>query len=815
MPKWIKIVLGLTITAIVVFAAGGYFLHRMLLESLPEYSGVFGGNRLKNDVEIYFDSLAVPYIIASAEEDAAYALGYLHARERMFQMDIARRAGEGRLSEVFGTQTVPFDKMFRTVGISKTAAENLKAANPATKKLLNAYSNGVNYYLLSERNNLPIEFSILGYEPYEWTPIHSLIVVRMIAWELNISWWTDIAFANLVQKVGEKKAMELLPDYPENAPTIIPPELKNYPKLRASLIEVDREFRKFLGFNGTHIGSNSWVVNGDKSVSGKPVIANDPHHAFQAPGKWYAAVIRADSWNVEGVTLPGVPAVTIGKNANISWGLTNIMADDTDFYIEQIDSSGSNYKLNGQWKKLIQVKDTIKVKDGADEVLEILYTHRGPIVSGVHLYKELYANGYDKNLYISMRWSGNDASDEFFAFYSLNKASNWSEFRNAVKQFSVPAQNFIYADKSGNTGYSFGGRLPVRQNVNPTFIYDGTTDKFDWKGFVPFDELPVLYNPQQNFIASANNKTVKDFKYHITNLWEPSSRIERITELLNGKGKHSVNDFQKYQLDLVSPYAKEITNYLLDAFKGIKITDKNLNNALRLFDTWDYKLDAYSQTASIYAVFLNKLLKNIFLDDLGYDLYNEFCFVPNVPYRTLLKLLKKERSMLFDNIKTDRVETKNEIIRESLVDALTELENRFGTDLLKWQWGNLHRVRFKHFFSGENQFVDNIINIGPFGIGGDGTTLFNTEYMFSSYNGNLKSLRQEPYENTLGPSMRFIHDFNEPEKFYLVLTTGQSGQPLSPHYKNWTEYWLTGDYVVIHTDRNSIEQLKDKIVLTR
>jgi penicillin amidase len=815
MPKWIKIVLGITITVLLIVAAGGYFLHQMLLESLPEYSGVFGGNRLKNDVEIYFDSLVVPYIIASTEEDAAYALGYLHARERLFQMDIARRAGEGRLSEVFGTRTIPFDKMFRTVGISKTATENFKVANLITKKLLNAYSNGVNYYLKSERNNLPIEFSILGYEPYEWTPMHSLIIVRMIAWELNISWWTDIAFANLIQKVGEKKAMELLPDYPENAPTIIPPELKNYPKLRVSFIEVDREFRKFLGSNGTHIGSNSWVINGNKSVSGKPVIANDPHLAFQAPGKWYAAVIRADNWNVEGVTLPGVPAVTIGKNENISWGLTNVMADDADFYIEQIDSSGNNYKINGQWKKLTKVKDTIKVKDGADELLEILYTHRGPVVSGIHLYKELYSKGYEKSLNISMRWSGNDISDEYFAFYSLNKASNWGEFRNAVKHFSVPAQNFVYADIEGNTGYSFGGKLPIRQTVNPTFIYDGTTDKYDWKGFAPFEELPVLYNPQQDFIASANNKTVKDFKYHITNLWEPSSRIERITELLNRKEKHSVSDFQTYQLDLVSPYAKEITGYILDAFKGIKVTDMNLKNALLLFDGWDYKLDAYSQTTSIYAVFLDKLLKNIFLDDLGYDLYNEFCFVPNVPYRTLLKLLKKDRSFLFDNIKTEKVETKNEIIRESLVDALTELENRFGTDLLKWQWGNLHRVRFKHFFSGTNKFVDNIINIGPFGIGGDGTTLFNTEYMFSSYNGDLKSLRQEPYENTLGPSMRFIYDFNEPEKFYLVLTTGQSGQPLSPHYKNWTEYWLKGEYIVIHTDRNSIEKLKDKIVLTR
>jgi len=815
MKTWIKVLLGSIVSLIIILLIAGYFFRQMLYGSLPEYQGEYQSAKIKSNVEIYFDSLAVPYIQTDNEESAAFALGFLHARERMFQMDLIRRAGEGRLSEVFGSKTVPFDKMFLTVGIKQTAEKMLEAAHPETKKMLTAYAEGVNYFINKFRNKLPIEFDILKYEPYEWKPVHSLMVVRLMAWELNMSWWTDIIFTKLVQQLGEEKAKLILPDFPENAPTIIPAALSNEPEITMSFIDVNRAYKEFTGFTGTHIGSNNWVVNKEKSQSGKSIIANDPHLAFTAPCKWYAAVIHAGDYHVEGVTLPGVPSVVIGKNQNISWVLTNVMADDADFYFEKLDAAGKKYFCDNLWQDLKIRKEKIRVKDGTDIFFEVKETHRGPIISNIHSFNLMYPNSFDKNLNISMRWTGNDISDEYFAFYSVNKASDWNSFKQAVSNFTVPGQNFVYADVKGNIGYLCAAKLPIRATNSPTFVFDGTTSANDWKGFVPFDEMPMLFNPPQNYIASANNKTIKNFPHHISNLWEPSSRIERITELLTAKAKHSSEDFQQYQTDFISPYAKHIIKYILQAFGNIKVTDKNLNETLTLLKKWDGKFDAFYQAPAIYAVFLTHFLKNTFEDDLGFNLFNEFLFVPNVPYRVVQKILEENTSTLFDDKNTAKIESRDDMIRKSLADALTELETKLGSDINQWQWGKLHTLTFKHFFNGENKFVDGMVNIGPFGIGGDGTTLFNTEYTFNHYGGSERAFQHKEYENHLGPSMRYIFDFANPDEFYLTLPTGQSGHPLSKHYQDQTQMWLRGKYVKIKTDQASISSLKNKIILVK
>ena len=432
------------------------------------------------------------------------------------------------------------------------------------------------FILKKRKTNYPVEFDVLGYQPEEWKPEHSIIVIRMMAWELNLGWWTDLTFTELVQKLGEEKVKEILPGYPENAPTIIPADIKKFAQINSNFIETDKAFRKFIGMTGTHLGSNNWVVNSQMSASGKPIIANDPHLAYRAPGIWYAAVIKSPTWNAAGVTLPGVPGIVIGKNENISWTLTQIMTDETDFYFETLDSSRTKYLLDGKWKDLIVIEDTIKTRDGIREPIEIKYTHRGPIISNIHPYNFIFNK--DESTYppISMRWLGNEFSDEMDAFLKINKAKNWNEFKSAVEKFNIPGQNFVYADSEGNIGYVFGGALPIRPNNATTFVFDGSTSKNDWKGFVPRNELPYLFNPSTNYIATANNKVIKDFKYHITNLWEPSSRIERITELLQSKSKHSVEDYMNYQEDIFSPYAKSIVPYILFAFQDVEVKDENL-----------------------------------------------------------------------------------------------------------------------------------------------------------------------------------------------------------------------------------------------
>jgi penicillin amidase len=309
--------------------------------------------------------------------------------------------------------------------------------------------------------------------------------------------------------------------------------------------------------------------------------------------------------------------------------------------------------------------------------------------------------------------------------------------------------------------------------------------------------MPKLYNPPQNFIASANNKTIRNYKYHISNIWEPPSRIERIDEFLTSKEKFSEDDFTKLQNDFISHYAMDITPYILKAFRNVKVEDENLKTALELLEKWNFEMDARSQTPTIYNVFLVELLKNIFVDEMGEELFNEYSFLTNMPYRTLVELFEKGYSSWFDDVSTEEVETKDDIIRLSLVDALEFLEDKFGKNLALWQWGELHQVIFRHFFTDVNPVVDELVNIGPFAIGGDGTTVFNTEYSLS-----------EPYENKLGPSMRFIYDFSKPDEFMYVLPTGQSGHIMSNHYSDMTSKWLTGKYIKIKTDMNSIQKSK-------
>ncbi len=806
MKTWVKTTLTIAISISVIIIVGGVIFYNMLESALPEYKGEIKIKGIDNNIKIYRDSLAVPYIIAKTENDAAFALGYVHAQERLFSMDIARRAGAGKLSEIFGKEAIPFDKMFLTVGIKRNILKNYLKYSNNDIKLLKAYSRGVNFYIKNADGNLPVEFSVLGYEPEKWKPIHSLIIMRMMAWELNIGWWTDFAYTELVQKVGAAKAKEILPDYPKDAPVIIPKGVADLPTINNSFVKVEKQFRRFLGLRGTHIGSNSWVVDGSMSASGKPVIANDTHLAFSAPDKWFTAVIKAGNWDAAGFTLPGIPGIVIGKNKSIAWTMTNVMADDADFYSEKIDSSGKKYFYDGKWYDLKIVKDTIKVKNSTPVINVTKITRNGPLISEIHPFTFLYKNEKTTFPPISMHWLGNEFSDELNAIYNVNKAKNFNQFKKALNDFGVPGQNFIYGDRKGNIGYVFGADLPIRKYYDASFIIDGTNSKYNWKGILSRNKIPYLLNPKSHFIASANNKTLKNFKYYISNLWEPSSRIDRITQLLKSKKKHSINDFKKYQMDFISPYAKGITAHLLSAFNNIKIVDDNLNKTLSLFKQWNYKFDKYSQTPLIYAAFFKYLIINIFEDEMGEELLNDFVFVANVPYRSIQQILNEKENSWYDNINTPQVETKNYIIRKSLTDALDYLENKLGKKIENWQWGNLHQVTFKHMFSGNLKMLDELINIGPFEIGGDGTTIFNTEYSFAKSIEKYPRFRHSEFENILGPAMRFIYDFNNPNQFLMVLTTGQSGQVLSDHYKDMTNLWLNGKYVKVRTDSASIFQ---------
>ncbi|NOX18009.1 MAG: penicillin acylase family protein [Chlorobi bacterium] len=789
MEKFKRSVPVIILAAVFVFAAALFSFYFSLKENLPAYDGNFSTNKINGKVEVYRDSAGVPYILASNDNAAAFGLGFVHAQERLFQMDVFRRAAEGKLSEVVGGFAVRFDKMFRTLGLYKEAEKEYAALSPESKAYLDSYVDGINYFIETSRGNWGVEFDLLDYKPEKWKPAHSLSIGKLMAWELNIGWWSEFAFIHIAQKIGVEKASEIFPGYEkETAETAM--------NIDDSIYRTDLAFRRFFGFEGTHIGSNNWAVNGNLSASGKPIVANDTHLAFQLPGHWFFAALKGDELNAAGFTIPGLPVVEIGKNESIAWTATNLMLDDTDFYLEKLDSSRTHYLLDGEWTPLEITKDTIAVRDSTDYVYKIYRTHRGPILFRDHPYDIL--NGGDETGLqpVSIRWNLYDFHKGYESFFLMNKAQDWESFNDALKDYAAPGQNFVYADKEGNIGYLGAGKIPLRKNKNVAFIYDGTNSENDWKGYVPFEKSPRIFNPSEYFIATANNQVLKNYPFHIADFWEPSSRIDRITEMLNAKDSFSVDYFARMQNDFKSLYAKQIVPYIFAAFANENIEDENIKVSLRLFENWDFVMNAESQTPAIYSFFFQKLLENIFTDEMGGRLFKEFVFIANVPYRIVEKMLFENNSDWFDDIRTeDIVEDRDFIIRKSLQDAVKELENRYGKNPADWQWGKIHTLTFKHIFHGQNKFADNVLDIGKFKMSGDGTTLFNTEFSFS-----------EPYEVKLGPAMRFIYDFAHPEKIYFTLTAGESGHFLNPFYKNMTQNWLTGKYFTVETDFEKIKK---------
>ncbi|MGH2568272.1 MAG: penicillin acylase family protein, partial [Bacteroidota bacterium] len=510
-----KIFLGLTITIAVLVLAGFLLSYYLVTKSFPQKSGSVALQGLASDVRIYRDEYGVPHIMAETEEDAYFAVGFVHAQDRLWQMELIRRVGMGRLSEILGEPALKVDRMFRTIGVWKLAQQLTGQLDDRSRALLESYANGVNAFILSNKGQYPVEFDVLNFRPEPWRVEHSAVVSRLMGWELNHARWVDMLLGELVERFGEEKAAEIFPRWQEDAPPIIPDQLRGrrISQSLQPLLDADRTYKLLAGAPGFHGGSNSWAVSGAKSITGKPLLANDPHLVVTAPARWYELHVVAPGLDAAGASIAGVPFVVIGRNRYIAWGVTNAMADDEDFYVEEVDSlqHPTKYKFNNSWRPIIQDVDTILVKGDPPVLLTVYKTHRGPIVNRFEPGAQ-----FAENL-ISMRWTGYEHSNEAKAFYLLNKATNWNDFKDALRHFSLPAQNFVYADVEGNIGYRTGGLLPLRRSKGPTLPYPGWTDTYDWKGFVPFERMPELLNPPQGFLATANNKIIADsYPYHIS-----------------------------------------------------------------------------------------------------------------------------------------------------------------------------------------------------------------------------------------------------------------------------------------------------------
>ena len=798
----LKAVLGVAGTLIVLALSLSVFLYYLITKSYPTTSGTESVEGIKSEVQVYRDNYGVPHIYASSEYDAYYAVGYIHAQDRLWQMELMRRAGEGRLSEVLGEPALKIDKMFRTLGLWNQVRRIVPTVDEKTRLALEAYAEGVSHYIASHKGKYPIEFDVLNFEPEPWTIDHSLLISRLMAWELNYSRWVDIVLGQLVERLGTAKASEIFPTWPEGAPLIIPDELKGKKStaMADQLLEAEQAFRHLLGNTGMESGSNAWVVSGAKSVTGKPILANDPHLLFSAPGRWYELHVAGPNFDVTGASIAGVPFVVIGRNQSIAWGVTNAMLDDEDFFVEEVDSVQypTRYRFNGTWKPVEQQVDTILIKNSPPVLLTTYWTHRGPIVNRMEP-----AAQYSRQL-LSMRWVGQDNSNEAQAFYMINRAHDWKEFLDGLRHFGVPAQNFVYADVNGNIGYHTGGRIPIRKTKSATLPFPGWTDEYDWKGYVPFEQMPQAFNPPEGFIATANNKITSDsYPYYLSNLWEPDWRITRISEILRGQQQFSVEDMQRLQQDVFSPQARELVPIILRAYDAAPPQEVDIQTTLAYFRNWNYEMKANDVATTLFQSFLVKMVRNTFEDEMGSQLLGVYDTLATIPLAAISKLMKKGSSPWFDDIRTPQVETMDEIIRRSVQDGVNDLKGRFGGEIKEMRWGVVHQVEFPHVF-GSHELLGRIFNIGPFPIGGSHSTVDKGDYRLS-----------DPFQNHVGPSTRQIFDLSNNNNTRSVTPPGQSGQVFQHHYDDQIQLWLNGGYRTQFMDRSSIENASFEQLILR
>ncbi len=785
------VIIKIFFVIVVMLLFGVFIINRMMNSTMPVYNGELVCNEIKENADIYRDSCGIAYIVAGNEYDAAFSLGYVHAEERYFQMDLYRRAASGRLSEMFGEETLDFDIMFRTIGLQRYVDDNYSRLDDYTKQMLEAYTRGVNYYLKVNGNKAAPELDLLNEIPEKWKPQDSYLINRFMGWMLNLSWWTDIAYAHIINRYGVTTAADIIPDFTPGK-SFDYSYLKKVDDIGERFYSTDKQFREFIGFEGSRFGSNNWVVNGKKTVSGKPMIANDPHLPLTLPNIWYTAVIKSPEWDVAGVTIPGAPGVVIGNNENISWTYTNLMVDDCDFFVEELDNTGKYYNDGGDWQKLDMFSDTIKVKSAKDTVINVGRTNKGPIISDIHTYN-FTVGRVDTNSVLSMRWTGYEFSNEINATLKLNKASTKEEFIEAASGFSTPGMNLVYADREGNIGYLAAAKIPVRRNFGK-IIYDGKESRNNWSGFYDYKDLPKVLNPDENFIASANNKSVANFGFYVGNIWEPESRINRINYLLRESDSITPDYVKQMQRDIVTDLPETIVKHLLESFENTQLTNDNLVMSIELLKQWDFSMHKDDQAPLLFNIFKMKLLENILLDELGSKMFEEYVFLSNVPDRMLVELMADRYNTWYDNTNTPEIEDRNLILRKSLIDALEFLEKNVSLRIEEWQWYKLHKLTLKHPFSGKWKLLDKLIDVGPFEISGEGTTIYCSGYSVT-----------DPFDVRVGQSMRYIYDFSTPEFFWFAMPGGQSGNFMNEHYDDMMDYYMNDHYIKVPLKIEDIE----------
>jgi penicillin amidase len=779
-----KILIGLVIVIILAIIAGYLYVHHLATKGIPDYNRDVELQHMKETVTVYRDPFAVPHVYAKNKEDLYRAVGYVMAQDRLWQMDLMRRVTTGRLSEIFGKDLARTDLLLRALRMTEKSKLILSKSHEKILIILEAFTDGINQYIEQNINKLPTEFSILGYVPEKWEVIHSVNLVGYMSWDLNIPWASEILLHQLAQKVEPNKFKEMIPNIPMHNTIVVPdfslPANKfSHLDLQTGLLEETQKLADLglVVFNA----SNNWTVSGKKSATGKPILANDMHLGLFAPGTWYQMhqVVETngeEQLNVTGLVLPGQPFIIAGHNHDIAWGMTNVMLDDMDFYLEKINPENPyQYRFNGEWKDMEIQREILNIRGGHTIEKELKFTHRGPVISGL--------KGINDQV-ISMHWIGNEYSDELRSVYLLNRAKNWEDFREAVKTFIAISLNIAYADVHGNIGMQICAGVPIRKGDGIT-VAPGETDEYDWTGIVPFKELPYSFNPKNGHVSSANNKSVNDdYPYYISHWFALPDRINRIREMLVKVKQLSIDDFKRMHGDFKSKHVERFLGDIITILKETDDLNESEKKVFAILSSWNGVLSKENTAATIFEHMYMVMVKNLVEDELGETLYRRYLGDKTLIRNLMANTWKNKNSQWCDNIHTKRKETFNDWIRASFKDTIRLLQAKLGSNPDKWQWGKLHKLILRHPL-GRIKLLDMLFNFnrGPFGVGGSFHTVCPYSY----------SLRN-PFISDFGASHRHIYSTANWDESQTVIPTGTSGIPSSPFYCDQTKLYIENKY---------------------
>jgi len=746
--------------------------------SIP-YEGTISDLDVEDKVEVYFDDYGVPSVFASNDSDMFKAAGYIGARDRLFQMSFMKYAYKGQLSLVLNDSLFAEDTFLRTLGFEKIAKETLEKVPSSTLQHLEDTCFGINTYVQSlSPQDYPLEFKLIGVEKLPiFEPLDIVALSTMMAWELQGGWDSELFFGAINEQLGSDYLNEILPFYNDSFITIASNDvlLKSYQDFASDT----KKIREILKTDRDGYGSNAWVVSGSKTDTGFPLLANDPHLSYGQPPWWYEIRLKSDNYNFGGYGLYGFPLPVIGHNDHIGWGFTNVMTDDMDFYVETLNEDKTQYMLDGIWKDLKIEQETISLKSGDKKTIIIRSTHRGPIVSDIHP----DAKGQSKA--ISFKWTEFDAFDETTALFMLAKATNWDEFSDASKLFGAPGQNWTYADKDGNIGWRPNSKIPIRLGAEQLIPFDGSTSKHDWTGYVPFDEMPYVYNPEKGYISNGNNKTIDDdYPYYISRYWADPSRGEQIDRRLKVNSKLDVEDMKSILNEITSPFAQEYSTLFINNYsEGFS---ENGDEIYDILNGWDGVESIDSDATVVFHAIYIQLVQNLFQDELqsfGNDSFDTFYSLKYIRSLAIRSIFDRNATLWVDNVLTSKKETLNDIVNQSFDDAHDFLTKNYGNPK-ELTWGDVHQVTYRHRLNGD-PLVKRFINfsIGPFPMAGSGMTPRAASYSVS-----------DPFDVRAGSSMRRVIDFANFDNGFSILPTGQSGVFKSPHYKDQTSLYNKGKF---------------------